>query len=414
MGEDERWLVGMSMHETESGSEKAMAPVGTLNIAPGIPLVIDSGARRTRGGFAGEGAPRVEFLTVLTRLKGSTMSREWAIGEEGRHLDVIKKVVKRPNLAEEDVEVIWPLDRGIEPRWDELEVIWRSMFYDHLGVDPEEHPFLISEPPICPQKQRESICNFVVKSFKCPRLFMASEPVMALFSTQRTDGLVVQVGKSWSFAVPVYHGCFLPFATVGSQVAGVDVTRHLESLFKEGGHECETSCQEAEVVHIKETQCYLKIDLAPEEEENDKVYEHTWCSGEVIKLKKELFQAPEVLFHPALCGSVARGVQEITAEAVLTVDLEMQNDLLTHIVITGGTAATPNFSKRLSRELQAKGAQLPQKHRWQVPKVQHLPDGAWLGGSMFANMLHETEGDIWVTREDYEEFGCSVVQRKCF
>jgi len=46
--------------------------------------------------------------------------------------------------------VNYPIEHGIVTDWDDMEKIWRHVFYE-LRVDPEEHPVLVTEASLNPK-----------------------------------------------------------------------------------------------------------------------------------------------------------------------------------------------------------------------------------------------------------------------
>ncbi len=70
----------------------------------------------------------------------------------------------------------------------------------------------------------------------------------------------------------------------------------------------------------------------------------------------------------------------------------------------------PGLAERMEKEMKAL---LPsEKQRW--IKVLSWPDrkfATWIGGSILASL--STFQKMWITKEDYDEFGPSIILRKC-
>ena len=79
-----------------------------------------------------------------------------------------------------------------------------------------------------------------------------------------------------------------------------------------------------------------------------------------------------------------------------------------NIVLSGGTTMFPGIADRLLNDVQALAPP--------TMKVKVIaPDGkysAWVGGSILASLSMFQQQ--WITKEEYDEAGPSIVHRKCF
>ena len=71
----------------------------------------------------------------------------------------------------------------------------------------------------------------------------------------------------------------------------------------------------------------------------------------MIKLDKERFEAPEILFQPHLCGRESKGIGELLFQSINEADIDIRTDFYKHIVLSGGTTMYPGFSSRLEKEM---------------------------------------------------------------
>ena len=51
----------------------------------------------------------------------------------------------------------YPLERGIVTNWEDMERLWCHIFSDKLRVAPENHPVMLTEPPLNPKANREKM-----------------------------------------------------------------------------------------------------------------------------------------------------------------------------------------------------------------------------------------------------------------
>ena|SRR5690554_1294976 len=99
--------------------------------------------------------------------------------------------------------------------------------FDALGVDPEEHPLIITEQPFAPRLQRERLLQILFETYNVPMMYPGLHPVCALFASGRTSGLVVDSGEGVTHCVPIYQGEMLSHAVIRTPIAGYDISQCL-------------------------------------------------------------------------------------------------------------------------------------------------------------------------------------------
>ncbi|KAJ1971893.1 NuA4 histone acetyltransferase subunit [Dimargaris xerosporica] len=122
---------------------------------------------------------------------------------------------------------------------------------------------------------------------------------------------------------------------------------------------------------------------------------------------------------PAVEGATAQtpsssfnlwGVPQMIYNSVNSCDIDLRPHLLTNVVLTGGTTLFPGFADRVNFELQTLAA-------GQRIKI-HAPGnsierkyGTWIGGSILSSLgsFHQ----LWISRQEYQESGAAIVNKKC-
>ena len=169
-------------------------------------LVIDNGSGVCKVGFAGDDAPRSVFPAVVgyPRYKHVMVGEEVETEEcEGEH--------ENWSLVGDDAQakrgilsLKYPIERGITTNWDDMEKIWYYIFNQKLRVRPEEHPVVLTEPPLSPRANKETIAQIMFETFKTPAMYVAIQAVLSLFSSERTTGVILNSGYDVSHIVPIY------------------------------------------------------------------------------------------------------------------------------------------------------------------------------------------------------------------
>lgn len=328
----------------------------------------------------------------------------------------------------------YPIRHGQVENWDHMERFWENSIFKYLRTEPEDHYFLMTEPPLNPPENREQVAEIFFESFNCAGLYIAVQAVLALAASWTSSkvvdrsltGTVIDSGDGVTHVIPVAEGYVIGSAIKNIPIAGRDITLFIQSLLRERG-EVDTSLRTAE--RIKQEYCYVCPDIVKEfnkfDRDGEKFAQFVVESQEKTKKKivdvgYERFLAPEIFFNPEIASSdFLTPLPTIVDHTIQACPIDVRKGLYNNIVLSGGSTMFKDFGRRLQRDLKsivnnriAQSEQLSgtKSTGVDVQVISHRKqrNAVWFGGSLLAQTAEFKS--YCHTKKDYEEYGPEIVR----
>ena len=119
---------------------------------------------------------------------------------------------------------------------------------------------------------------------------------------------------------------------------------------------------------------------------------------------------PEQLFVPTSSDSTSNfpGIPHMILESISKSDIDIRRELFLNIILSGGTAMLKGFQERTSKVLPDIS---PQNAKVKVLSGNDRRFQPWMGGSILSSLGSFQQ--MWMSRQEYEEHGAIMIERKC-
>jgi actin-related protein 3 len=402
-------------------------------------VVIDNGTGYTKMGFAKNVEPTHMIPTCVA--VNATSSTNGGAGSTRGVMDDLDFVIGDEAMAMAGSrDVTWPIRHGQVENWEMMEKFWQASMCQYLKCDPEEHYFLLTEPPLNPPENREYTAEVMFESFNVPGLYIGVQAVLALAASiaskkqnqyaSALTGTVIDIGDGVTHVIPVSDGYVLGSSIKSVPLAGRDLTTFVQYLMRERGERVPPEQAMDVARRVKEDYGYVCKDLAKEfvlheRMPNEYIVQMHGVRGKTgdswtADIGYERFLAPEVFFQPEIYSSdYITPLPELVHQAIASAPIDTRRNLYGNIVLSGGSTMFKGFGKRIKRDVKrlvdgrnaatAKGSTLAGTEVDVEVVTHHMQRAAvWFGGSVLAS----TPGFYASchTKADYEEYGASIVR----
>jgi actin-related protein len=351
-------------------------------------LVVDLGYQNTRFGMCGESAP--------TRLPNGSKTR--------------RDMISRHDHSAMDVD------------WEAMEQMWDRIFDTELDLPAQECVVSCTGSPYGPDSYPETLAELLFEDMFIPSLYLAMPAVLSLAALGQTTGLVIDSGACFTAAYPIVDGYCAKHAVKKIPFGGRDIS---ERLAVEVGVDVTSHNFMVAIEHAKEALCSFGKAPAPESIQEKQTF--TLPDGNEIEITPELTQAarrlPEIMFFEPQkindlpsgrqatvavdCG-YDEGLDNLIVRSVGAFGTGIRDQLLEHLVLTGGNTLFPGLSNSLYSRLKKGGGSKMARLRKVTAKA-HRDTHAWIGGCVLSEL--SSWADELISSEEYEEEGPSIVHR---
>jgi len=404
----------------------------------GLPtVVIDNGTGYTKMGYSGNNDPQYIIPTCIATstskvTRGRIDDLDYYIGDEAM-------------ANSKTYALSYPVRHGQVENWDLMERFHQACIFKYLRCEPEEHCFLLTEPPLNAPENREYTAEIYFESFGAKGLYIAVQAVLALAASwtsgkgeQTLTGTVIDSGDGVTHVIPVADGYVIGSSIKHIPIAGRDITQFVQQLLRERENSIppEESLEVAK--KIKETYSYVCPDIVKEfrkyELEGDKwIKRHEFIHSitqkpYTVDVGFERFMGPEIFFNPEIANSdFLMPLPEVVDQVIQSCPIDTRRGLYKNIVLSGGSTMYKDFSKRLNRDIKRMvdarvlqsqiTSQMNMSSDQQIKAksidvnvISHKKQryAVWFGGSLLADTPEFLS--YCHTKAQYDEYGPSIAR----
>jgi len=403
----------------------------------GLPaVVIDNGTGYTKMGFAGNTEPQYIIPTVISTQegKGSAKAATQKKGIEDLDFFIGDEAIANSRTY----DTFYPVRHGQVENWTHMELFWEHCIFKYLRCEPEDHFFLLTEPPLNAPENREYTAEIMFETFNVPGLYIAVQAVLALAASwtsksvkERTlTGTVIDSGDGVTHVIPVAEGYVIGSSIKHIPLAGRDITAFVQQLMRDRSEPIPPAESMEVAKRVKEQYSYVCPDIVKEygkyDTEPTKWFkQYTGINGVTKKpysvdVGYERFLGPEIFFNPEIFSSdFLTPLPKVVDDTIQTCPIDVRRGLYKNIVLSGGTTMFKDFSKRLMRDIKRSvDYRIKRSEELSGGKIKSVPldvnvishqmqrYAVWFGGSMLASTPEFYK--VCHTKKQYDEIGPSI------
>ena len=283
----------------------------------------------------------------------------------------------------------------------DFDSLFHYIFQEKLQVDEVNYKIFLISSIFTSTKEQEMIAQILFEKFHVFNLLFEPQSVMALYSTEKTSGLIVNSGEMSTEIVPIYEGYIISDCINEFPIGGYEITKNFVEKYK-NDFEVNDVCNKYYMAQkIKEK--YTEIFPSHEEYENImkkemNKKEYNLPDGNIIEIGKEIYEIPESIFHPEIFNIKSNNLPQMIVDSINKCDISIRKELLNNIILGGGNTCIKGFDSRLKSEINN-----IKKRNCGIISLEERMCSAWIGASRLSSSGNY-EGQ-WISRHQYYTTG---------
>jgi len=143
-------------------------------------VVIDNGTGYSKMGYAGNMSPSYLIPSVIAT---HVNKGPGGINKDSFFNPELDFYIGEEALAKSrSHEVRYLLKSGQISDWDGIEKFWHKSIHQYLRCEPDNHRFILTEPPMNTPENREQMAEIMFETFNVKGLFIGVQATLALYA----------------------------------------------------------------------------------------------------------------------------------------------------------------------------------------------------------------------------------------
>ena len=358
-------------------------------------IIIDNGSYMIKSGFSNYNSPRYCFRNCLGYPKNKDFYyKDYYIGNQ----------MKGQMCA---LRLDYPIKDGVIQNWDSMEKIWGYLFKDQLSVDPSQYGIILTQPLMNSKDEKERMAQIMFETFDIPSLYLAYSIDLSAYGSLKRSGLFIDLGANSTQISAILDCAPIPYKFERLYFGGNAITDYLFDLFHRNSKMFYNDKNKSSVEYIKEEACYVALDF-DYEKKSVEPFTFSLPDNKDITVMDERIKATEAIFYPSLINKDNDlGLHKICNKIIESCG-DNKKELYNCINISGGNSLFEGLRERLEKEIK-NIAKYDDQEEVRVNKSENGKFTVWMGGKILSEV--STFENLLITKEMYEESGCSIIYK---
>ncbi len=354
------------------------------------PLILDIGTSTFRMGWAGNDFPDIIAPSVYVDITDYLFSSDVIEGLE--EIFINKEKIEDYLFGDKCLKYEHILKVHEFKKESNFNIFKKFFYYyyEQLNITLEnrfKQPIIIITSFLMTDIEKAKLKDIFFSHFNFPELIFLSESQAIISTMQKSNGVIINIGESYTTISTILHGFINIIARDVFPIAGKELTNHFLNMILTGvGSRKNLYLDKWLAKEIKEKVSLCILDVKGEEnriKEGLTKYNQiiNLPDGTSLEINSERFTLSEPLFDPKIIHVDYMGLAEATAKVIKIWERENWESLISNIILSGGTSLIPGLKERIKNELSHHFSE-KMKDKINVIAVSGLENMAWIGGSI--------------------------------